>query len=85
MTKPSEDFNDPIRTVGPDATADFDDGPSNPTEHASSESLVSAREEDHEDAAVRSDDQVEPAEQDGNDIREEDEEDFLPLDKSEAD
>lgn len=33
---------DPVRSVGPDATATFDNSPSNPTEHAGSEALRSA-------------------------------------------
>lgn len=61
MTKPSEDFDDPIRTVGADATAGFDNGPSNPTEHASSEALGSATTGDNEDRAVRGEAEKEPA------------------------
>jgi hypothetical protein len=38
-TTQAYDFNDPIRNLGPDATATFDNSSSNPTEHASSESL----------------------------------------------
>jgi hypothetical protein len=34
--------DNPGRLVGDDATAGFDNGPSNPTEHASSESLAAA-------------------------------------------
>jgi hypothetical protein len=35
-------FDDPVRKVGPDATADFDNSRSNPTERASSEALTAA-------------------------------------------
>ncbi len=64
MTRPNEDFDDPIRTVGADATAGFDSGPSNPTEHAGSEALGVIEGNENEDSAVESDDEVEPQELD---------------------
>ena len=61
MTQFSEDFDDPIRTVGHDVTSTFDDTASNPTEHASSEALSSATDVDDEaDPVSASDDAVEP-------------------------
>ncbi len=70
MTQPSEDFDDPIRTIGADATATFDGGPSNPTEHASSEALRSATDNAGEGEPVSAlDTEVEPilSEDDGSD------------------
>ncbi len=61
MTRPSEDFDDPIRTVGADATAAFDNGLSNPTEHAGSEALAMPEAEENQDSVAGSDDEVEPA------------------------
>ena len=68
MTQPSEDFDDPIRTVGHDATATFDNTASNPTEHASSEALGAATaNEDEPDPVSASDDAIEPLTADGAD------------------
>jgi hypothetical protein len=44
--------DDPGRLVGDDATATFDNGPSNPTERASSEALTAATRVDHNTATV---------------------------------
>ena len=49
------DFDDPIRSIGPDATAGFNSTLSDSTEHASSEALVPDAEEDTEAQAVASD------------------------------
>jgi hypothetical protein len=44
------DLNDPLPNIGPDSTAVFDESPSNPTVHASSENLSAAsKQEDDED------------------------------------
>ncbi len=68
MTRPSEDFDDPIRTIGADATSTFDDTASNPTEHASSEALDAATAVDDEpDPVSESDDAIEPAIAEGAD------------------
>ena len=68
MTQPSEDFDDPIRTVGHDATATFDNTASNPTEHASSKALDAATaNEDEPDPVSASDDAIEPVTADGVD------------------
>lgn len=86
MTRPSEDFDDPIRTIGADATATFDEGASNPTEHASSEALASATDNKGEgDPVSAPDDAVEPILPDGDagsdldesDLDEDDDEDDL--------
>lgn len=49
VTKQSAEFEDPIRSIGPDSTATFDNTASNPTEHASSEALDAATAVDDED------------------------------------
>jgi len=59
------DFDEIMSKVGPDATATFDNSPSNPTEHASSEATNAATavdgddedlEEEDDDAAMLEDD-----------------------------
>lgn len=42
LHRDKETFDDPVRKVGPDATAGFDNSRSNPTEHASSEAMAAA-------------------------------------------
>jgi len=64
------DLNDPVRNIGPDSTAVFDESPSNPTEHASSENLpVASKPEDDED-----EDEDEELDDEEDDDEEEDEE-----------
>jgi len=64
------DLNDPVRNIGPDSTAVFDESPSNPTEHASSENLsVASKPEDDED-----EDEDEELDDEEDDDKEEDEE-----------
>jgi hypothetical protein len=57
--KADDEFQDiePIRKVGPDATATFDNSASNPTEHDSSESISSV--EDDQDEDLDEDDDLE--------------------------
>ena len=63
------DLNDPFRNIGPDSTAVFDESPSNPTEHTSSENLsVASKPEDDED-----EDEDEELEDEEDDDEEEDE------------
>jgi hypothetical protein len=60
-------FDEILNEIGPDATATFDNSPSNPTEHASSEATNAAtavngedeklEEEDDDDAALEEDDE----------------------------
>jgi segregation and condensation protein B len=74
------DLNDPLRNIGPDSTAVFDESGSNPTEHASSENLGAASEledEDVEDEEEGEDDDVEEDldEEDDDDEDEEEEDD----------
>jgi segregation and condensation protein B len=87
------DLNDPLRNIGPDSTAAFDESASNPTEHASSENLGSASEledddvedvdeEEGEDDDVEEDlddedDEEEEDEDEDDDEEEEDDEDEL--------
>ena len=54
--------------IGPDATATFDNSPSNPTEHASSEATNSATAVDGED------EQLEEEDDDAAELEEDDEE-----------
>lgn len=42
LHRDKQTFDDPVRKVGADATATFDNSPSNPTERASSESMEAA-------------------------------------------
>ena len=60
-----QDFDEMLSKIGPDATATFDNAPSNPTEHASSEATNAAKavngddeelEEEDDDAAMLEDD-----------------------------
>jgi hypothetical protein len=68
------DFNDPFRNIGPDSTAVFDESPSNPTEHASSENLSAAsKPEDDEDEDE--DEELDDEEDDDEEEEEEEEED----------
>ena len=68
------DLEDPIRWIGPDSTATFDNSASNPTEHASSEN--SARSiEDTEPEDDDDDDDDDDEEEDEDDADEEIDED----------
>jgi hypothetical protein len=70
------DLNDPLRNIGPDSTAVFDESASNPTEHASSENLGAASEledDDVEDEEEGEDDDVEEDLDDDEDDEEDDE------------
>lgn len=51
ITKKRSNSDDDFLNIGPDATATFDNSPSNPTEHASSENLdaIDADEDELED------------------------------------
>ena len=72
------DLNDPLRNIGPDSTAVFDESPSNPTEHASSENLsVASKPEDDEDEDEDEelDDEEDDDEEDGEEDEEEEDED----------
>jgi hypothetical protein len=71
----NNDLNDPLRNIGPDSTAVFDESASNPTEHASSENLGATSEledDDVEDEEEGEDDDVEE-DLDDEDDEEEDE------------
>ncbi len=68
-----QDFDEILSEIGPDATATFDDSPSNPTEHASSEATNAAtaingrdaeleEEEDDDAAALEEDDELDEEE-----------------------
>ena len=70
------DPQDPLDNIGPDATAAFDDSPSNPTEHASSENLGTA-------AAL--DDEEEDDEEEDEDLHDEDNEEADDEDDDEED
>ena len=51
-----QDFDEIMSEIGPDATATFDNGPSNPTEHASSEATNAATAVKGRDADVEVED-----------------------------
>jgi len=67
-----QDFDEILSKIGPDATATFDNSPSNPTEHASSEATNAAtvvddedeelEEEDDDAAALEEDDEMDEEE-----------------------
>ena len=65
------DLEDPIRWIGPDSTATFDNSVSNPTEYASSEN--SAR--SIEDTEPEDDDEEDDDDDDDDDDEDEDEDD----------
>lgn len=76
------DIDEILREVGPDSTATFDNTASNPTEHASSESLYAAAadpdvdEDEDEEDDVEDDDLDEDDEDDDEDIEDDDEDDL---------
>ena len=51
-----QDFDEFMSEIGPDATATFDNGPSNPTEHASSEATNAATAVKGRDAELEQED-----------------------------
>jgi hypothetical protein len=51
-----QDFDEILSKIGPDATATFDNSPSNPTEHASSEATNAATSVDGEDEELEDED-----------------------------
>jgi hypothetical protein len=67
-----QDFDEILSKIGPDATATFDNSPSNPTEHAGSEATNAAtavngddavlEEEDDDLAALEEDDELDEEE-----------------------
>ncbi len=52
----SQSFDETLRKIGPDATATFDNSPSNPTEHASSEATNAATAVDGDDEDLEEED-----------------------------
>jgi hypothetical protein len=73
----NQSFDEILSKIGPDATATFDNSPSNPTEHASSEATDAATavdgddeelEEEDDDAA---EDEEEDEEDEGEDVEDE--------------
>jgi hypothetical protein len=85
--------NDPLRNIGPDSTAVFDESASNPTEHASSENLGATSEledddvEDEEEEEGEDDDAEEDLddEEEHDNEEEDDEEDEDDEDEDEDD
>ena len=76
--KPTQDlsFDETLRNIGPDATATFDNSPSNPTEHAGSEAAnaataVAGDDEELEDEDLEDEDDAAAGEEE---VDEEDEE-----------
>jgi hypothetical protein len=81
-------LNDPLRKIGPDSTAVFDESASNATEHASSENLGAASElEDDEDEEETEDieDDLEDEDEDDEDDEDDEEEDEDEDDEEEED
>jgi hypothetical protein len=71
-----QDFDEILSKIGPDATATFDNSPSNPTEHASSEATNAATAVDGEDEVLEDeDDDIAGLEEDDELDEEEDVED----------
>ena len=74
ITQKRSGSDDDFLNIGPDATATFDNSPSNPTEHASSENLdaIDADEDELEDEDL--DEEEEYDDEDDEDEDDEDEE-----------
>jgi hypothetical protein len=68
-------MDDPIRNIGPDATATFDHSSSNPTEHASSEALNATTADTDDDADEELDEDAAEEEEDDEEDEDEDVED----------
>lgn len=78
------DFDEVLRGVGPDSTATFDNSPSDPTAHASSENLhADAVEDDTEEEEDDEDEDLD--EDDDEDLDEDDDEDELDDEDEEDD
>ena len=60
----ADEVMDPIRKIGPDSTATFDNSSSNPTEWASSEALGVSEEEDDEEDNVDESEDLDPMDKD---------------------
>ncbi|WP_353070213.1 hypothetical protein RBB75_08740 [Tunturibacter empetritectus] len=74
----NQGFDNLLRNIGSDATATFDNSPSNPTEHASSEATSAATAVDgdqDDDELEEEDDDAAAEEEDDEDNEEEDVED----------
>ena len=67
-----QDFDEILSKIGPDATATFDNSPSNPTEHASSEATNAATAVDAA-PAVNDDEELEEEDDDAAALEEDDE------------
>jgi hypothetical protein len=65
-------FDEILGEIGPDATAMFDNSPSNPTEHASSEATNAATKVDGDDTALEDEDDL-AAEEEEDDEEDEEE------------
>jgi len=81
----STDLDDILREVGPDSTATFDNTASNPTEHASSESLYAAADPDLDEEDEDEEDEDEDEDDDDDDEEEEDVDDDEDLDDEDED
>jgi hypothetical protein len=84
----NNDLNDPLRNIGPDSTAVFDESASNPTEYASSENLGAAsglEDEDEEDGEEDDDDVEEDLDDEEDDDEDEEDEDDEEDDEEDED
>jgi hypothetical protein len=66
-----QDFDEILSKIGPDATATFDNSPSNPTEHASSEATNAATAIDGDDEDLEEEDDDAAALEEDNELDEE--------------
>ena len=64
-------FDEILRNLGPDATATFDNSPSNPTEHASSEATNAATAVDGDDEELEDEDDFAAEEEEDDEENEE--------------
>jgi ribosomal protein L12E/L44/L45/RPP1/RPP2 len=68
-----QDFDEMLSKIGPDATATFDNSPSNPTEHASSEATNAATAVNAAPAVDDDDEELEEDDDDAAALEEDDE------------
>jgi hypothetical protein len=69
----NQSFDEILSKIGPDATATFDDSPSNPTEHASSDATNAATAVDAAPAGGAEDEELEDDDDEAAALEEDDE------------
>lgn len=75
ITKKRSNSDDDFLNIGPDATATFDNSPSNPTEHASSKNLdaIDADEDELEDEDLEEEEEYDDEDDEDEEYDDEDE------------